>query len=205
MVLFKEKMGQRLGDDVRIDIFWNVMDFGYGAPDLLAMVECGMLGICYFSTSYLADRVPELEIVDLPFTFEDSAHAYGALDGALGAHLSERIEAQTGYKSLGFWDNGFRHLSNSLRDVRTPDDCRGLRVRLQPNETHVKTFELLGAEACAGGAQGGDRHDRIRPSERAGKPALEHRDLRRHEPPKAHHDERALLRGARPARPPGEF
>ena len=147
MVLFKEKMGQRLGDDVRIDIFWNVMDFGYGAPDLLAMVECGMLGMCYFSTSYLADRVPELEIVDLPFTFEDSAHAYGALDGALGAHLSERIEAQTGYKSLGFWDNGFRHLSNSLRDVRTPDDCRGLRVRLQPNETHVKTFELLGAEA----------------------------------------------------------
>lgn len=147
MVLFREKMGQRLGDDVKIDIFWNVMDFGYGAPDLLAMVECGMLGMCYFSTSYLADRVPELEIVDLPFTFEDSAHAYGALDGALGAHLSERIEAQTGYKSLGFWDNGFRHLSNSVRDVRTPDDCRGLRVRLQPNETHVRTFELLGAEA----------------------------------------------------------
>ena len=146
MVLFRERMGQRLGDDVRISIFWNVMDFGYSAPDLLDMVECGMLDMCYFSTSYLADRVPELGVVDLPFMFEDSAHVCGVLDGELGAHLSERIEAQTGYKNLGFWDNGFRHLSNSVRDVRTPEDCRGLRVRLQPNETHVKTFKLLGAE-----------------------------------------------------------
>ncbi len=146
MVLFRDRMNERLGEDIKIDIFWNVMDFGYGAPDLLSMVECGMLNLCYFSTSYIADRVPELEIVDLPFTFEDSVHAYGALDGALGAHLSERIEAQTGYKNLGFWDNGFRHLSNSVRDVRTPEDCRGLRVRLQPNETHVRTFELLGAK-----------------------------------------------------------
>ena len=146
MVLFREKMAERLGEDARIDIFWNVMDFGYAAPDLLALVECGLLSMCYFSTSYLADRVPELGIVDLPFLFEDSAHASGALDGALGAHLTERIEARTGYRNLGFWDNGFRHLSNSVRDVRTPGDCRGLWVRLQPNETHVRTFALLGAE-----------------------------------------------------------
>ncbi len=146
MVFFKEKMAERLGESVRTDIFWNVMDFGYAAGDLLSMVECGLLGMCYFSTSYLADRVPELEIVDLPFLFEDAAHAHRALDGALGAHLSERIEAQTGYGCLGFWDNGFRHLSNSARDVRTPADCKGLRIRLQPNEAHVRTFALLGAE-----------------------------------------------------------
>ena len=146
MVLFREKMDERLGGSVKTDIFWNVMDFGYAASDLLAMVECGLLGMCYFSTSYLVQRVPELDIVDLPFLFEDSAHAYGALDGALGEYLSERIEAQTGYRNLGFWDNGFRHLSNSVCDVRTPADCRALRIRLQPNETHVRTFELLGAE-----------------------------------------------------------
>ena len=174
------------------------MDFGYGAPDLLAMVECGILGMCYFSTSYLADRVPELEIVDLPFLFGDSAHAYGALDGALGAHLTERIEAQTGYKNLGFWDNGFRHLSNSIRDVRTPEDCRGLAGSLTAQRDAREDLRTPGSRARAGGTQGRNRHDRIGRGERAGKSTLEHRDLRRHEPPKAHHDERPFLRGAQP-------
>ena len=147
MVLFGEKMAERLGDGVKTDIFWNVMDFGYAAPDLLAMVECGMLGMCYFSTSYLADRAPELEIVDLPFLFEDSAHAYGALDGALGAHLTERIEAQDGLQEPGLLGQRIPpSLEQRPRREERPEDCRGLRVRLQPNETHVKTFELLGAE-----------------------------------------------------------
>lgn len=146
MALFKEKMIERLGGDARIDLFWNVMDFGYGAADLLSLVECGVLEMCYFSTSYLTERAPELEVIDLPFIFEDSARAHAALDGALGARLAGGIEAQTGYRCLGFWDNGFRHLSNSVRDVRTPEDCRGLRVRLQPNEAHARTFALLGAE-----------------------------------------------------------
>ncbi len=146
MALFRDRMAERLGAGVRTDVFWNVMDFGYRASDLLALVECGLLTMCYFSTSYLAGRAPELEVIDLPFMFEDSARAHEALDGALGARLAERIEAGTGYRSLGFWDNGFRHLSNSVRDVRTPADCRGLRVRLQPNEAHVRTFALLGAE-----------------------------------------------------------
>ncbi len=146
MALFREKMREQLGESVRIDVFWNVMDFGYGASDLLSLVECGLLDMCYFSTSYLVERTPALEIVDLPFLFQDSTCAHRALDGALGGRLTERIEAQTGYKNLGFWDNGFRHLSNSVRDVRTPEDCRGLRVRLQPNEAHVRTFALLGAD-----------------------------------------------------------
>jgi len=146
MALFREKMLARLGADAKIDLFWNVMDFGYRAADLLSLVECGLLTMCYFSTSYLAERAPELEVIDLPFVFEDSAHAREALDGALGARLARGIEARTGYRCPGFWDNGFRHLSNSVRPVRTPGDCRGLRVRLQPNEAHARTFELLGAE-----------------------------------------------------------
>ena len=146
MVLFGEKMAERLGDGVKTDIFWNVMDFGYAAPDLLAMVECGMLGMCYFSTSYLADRAPELEIVDLPFLFEDSAHAYGALDGALGGASHRTNRGADGLQEPGFLG---QRIPPSLEQRPRRENARGLpglRVRLQPNETHVKTFELLGAE-----------------------------------------------------------
>jgi tripartite ATP-independent transporter DctP family solute receptor len=144
-VHFKEALERRVTDAVRVEHYWNVMDFGYRADDLLGMVECGLLTMCYFSTSYLANRVPELEVIDLPFVFEDEAHAHAALDGALGALLTEKIESRIDYRVLGYWDNGFRHLTNRLRPVRTPADLKGMRIRLQPNDIHVKAFELLGA------------------------------------------------------------
>ncbi len=144
-VHFKEALARRVGDAAQVDHYWNVMDFGYRADDLLSMVECGLLTACYFSTSYLADRVPELEVIDLPFVFENEAHAHTALDGALGAFLTEKTESRLNYRVLGYWDNGFRHLTNRLRPVRTPGDLKGMRIRLQPNDVHVRTFELLGA------------------------------------------------------------
>ncbi|MEE9274264.1 MAG: TRAP transporter substrate-binding protein [bacterium] len=154
-VRFREALAARLGEAARVDIYWNVLDFGYKAEDLLSMVECGVLTMCYFSTSYLAARVPELEIIDLPFLFENEAQAHAALDGALGGRLTRETEARTGYRILGYWDNGFRHLTNRLRPVRTPADCAGLRVRLQPNDVHVKTFELLGAAPVPTGLKEG--------------------------------------------------
>ncbi len=144
-VHFKEALASRVGGAVEVDHFWNVLDFGYRADDLLSMVECGLLTMCYFSTSYLATRVPELEIVDLPFLFEDEAHAHAAMDGALGNFLTEKTESATDFRVLGYWDNGFRHLSNRLRPVRSPGDLKGMRIRLQPNDVHIKTFERLGA------------------------------------------------------------
>jgi TRAP-type transport system periplasmic protein len=144
-VHFKEALARRIGVAVQVDHYWNVMDFGYRADDLLSMVECGLLTMCYFSTSYLADRVPELEVIDLPFIFESEARAHATLDGALGAFLTEKTESRLNYRVLGYWDNGFRHLTNRLRPIRAPGDLNDMRIRLQPNDIHVKTFELLGA------------------------------------------------------------
>ncbi len=145
---FKESLEKRLGNAVDVDVYWNILDFGYRADDLLSMVECGLLTMCYFSTSYLTNLFPELyqlEIIDLPFVFENEESAHSALDGALGKYLTEKTEECTGYRVLGYWDNGFRQLSNLLRPVRSPADLEGMRIRLQPNEVHIKTFELLGA------------------------------------------------------------
>ncbi|MBI2178219.1 MAG: TRAP transporter substrate-binding protein [Candidatus Tectomicrobia bacterium] len=146
VVRFAEALARRTGGAVQTDKAWNVMDFGYGANELLWLTESGVLTMCYFSTAYLAERVPELAVVDLPFIFEDLDHAHAALDGELGAFLTERTESRLGYRVLGYWDNGFRHLSNRLRPVHTPADLKGMRVRLQLNDIHARTFRLLGAE-----------------------------------------------------------
>ena len=141
---FKESLEKETKGAINISIFWNILDFGYRADDLLSMVECGLLTMCYFSTSYLATSVPELAIIDLPYIFRNEKDAHSALDGALGDFLSKKTEECTGFRVLGYWDNGFRHLSNRLRPVRVPADCNGMRIRLQPNDIHVETFKLLG-------------------------------------------------------------
>jgi TRAP-type transport system periplasmic protein len=128
---------------------YNILDQGRKASALLDDVESGALTLCYFSTSYLVERVPELAVVDLPYLFRSLEHAHGCLDGELGAVLSERTRAATALEPLGYWDNGFRHLSNRRREVSSPAHCEGLRVRLQPNWAHERLFRTLGAEPVA--------------------------------------------------------
>ena len=134
------------GDELNIKYVWNILDFGYRSEDTLWMAEHGILTLAYQSTSYLSDRVPELGFTDLPFLFRDNEHARSAMDGALGDYLKERIEDSVGYRVLGFFENGFRHVSNSLRPVRSPADLVDMRTRVLPSKIHARAFELLGAK-----------------------------------------------------------
>jgi len=121
------------------------MDFGYRAEEILSLVEDGILTLGYQSSSYLTDRVPELGFVDLPFLFDHRDRARAAIDGALGEFLAGKIEERVNYRILGYFENGFRHISNRLRRVQVPADLKGMRIRVLPSEVQAKTFELLGA------------------------------------------------------------
>jgi TRAP-type C4-dicarboxylate transport system substrate-binding protein len=140
-----DRLAAEFGDRVRIHYVWNIMELGYRSEDILWLVEHGLLTLGYQSSSYLTDRVPELGVVDLPFLFETTAAARAAIDGALGAMLAQKIEQRVNFRILGFFENGFRHLSNRLRTVRRPTDLAGQRIRVLPSQVQARTFELLGA------------------------------------------------------------
>jgi len=140
-----DRLEREFGDRVQIKYVWNIMDFGYRAEDILWLVEHGVLTLGYQSSSYLTDRVPELGFVDLPFLFADNTQARGAMDGALGAYLARKIEDKVSYRILGWFENGFRQISNRLRSVHQPADLAGLRIRVLPSEVQKRTFALLGA------------------------------------------------------------
>ena len=122
------------------------MDFGYLGKDTLWLAEHGILTMVYQSTSYLTDRVPELGFADLPFLFGTNEEARAAMDGALGAYLTRKTEERISYRVMGYFENGFRHISNRLRPIRTPGDMAGMKIRVLPSMIHARTFELLGAE-----------------------------------------------------------
>lgn len=141
---FAGAMAERVGDAVAVDVLDNVMDLGRPATDLFTMVESGELLFCYFSASYLGPRVPEQNAMDVPFLFADLAAAHAALDGDFGAYLTAATERQTPYEVLGYWDNGFRHLTNRLRPIRLPSDLAGMTVRMQPNSIHEAMIAAWG-------------------------------------------------------------
>lgn len=146
---FGQSLAGTLGDAVEFDLDGNITLSGHKAADLLTLVEDGALELCYFSTSYLAERIPEFGVFDLPFAVRDRARAYEAMDGDLGRHLANRLAERTGFRLLGLWDNGFRHLSNRLRPIREPAHCRGMKIRTLFSELHARTFRLLGFEPVA--------------------------------------------------------
>jgi TRAP-type transport system periplasmic protein len=143
--LIGDTLSARFGDRVSINYVWNIMDLGYRAEEILSLVEDGILTLGYQSSSYMTDRVDELGFVDLPFLFEHRDQARAAIDGELGRFLARAIEARMNYCILGYFENGFRHISNRLRTVRTPADLAGMRIRVLPSEVQARTFELLGA------------------------------------------------------------
>ena len=140
-----DRLEKQFGDRVDVKYVWNIMDFGYRAEDILWLVESGILTLGYQSSSYLTDRVPELGFVDLPFLFAKRDMARAGVDGKLGQFLASKIEERVNYRILGWFENGFRHISNKLHPIRIPADMKGMRIRVLPSEIQARTFELLGA------------------------------------------------------------
>src|SRR3954471_6846604 len=140
-----ERLEKQFGHRVELKYVWNIMDFGYRAEDILWLVESGVLTLGYQSSSYLTERVPELGFVDLPFLFARRDQARAAMDGKLGQFLAQKIEERVDYRILGWFENGFRQISNKLRTIRTPADMKDMRIRVLPSDVQARTFELLTA------------------------------------------------------------
>lgn len=141
-----DRLENEFGDKVDVKYVWNIMDLGYRGEDIMWLVEEGLLTLGYQSSSYLTDRTPELGFVDLPFLMSSNTEARAAIDGALGAHLAQKIEEEFNYRIVGYFENGFRHISNRLRPVRSPADLKDMKIRVLPSDVQARTFELLGAE-----------------------------------------------------------
>ena len=146
---FGELLRERLGDRVDFELIGSIVKLGRPAGDLVPMVERGELSFCYMSTVRFSRAAPELLLLELPFVVTDRAVAFQALDGEYGERARREVYAKTACRLLEYWDNGIRHLTNRVRPIRVPDDCRGIRIRTQTSELHGEVFRALGFEPIA--------------------------------------------------------
>ena len=115
--------------------------------DLLAQVRSGGVEMFNLSTSILATFVPVAGIVNTGFAFASYDKVWAAMDGALGTHIREQT-AKAGLVAPGkLWDNGFRQITSSTRQIKTPDDLKGFKIRVPPAPMLTSVFKTLGAGA----------------------------------------------------------
>lgn len=115
-----------------------------GERDMLEGLSLGSLDAVILSTGALSNFVPEVGVVDIPFLFRDSKHARAVLDGPIGEEILSKF-SDRGFKALAWGEQGFRHLTNSRRPVKTPQDFKGLKIRTMENPVHIIAFKTLGA------------------------------------------------------------
>jgi len=107
-------------------------------------VRMGTLEMVATSASPLTGLVPELNVFDLPFIVTSYKAADAIYDGPVGAKIAALLEPK-GLKLLAYYENGFRQLTNSVREIKTPEDVKGLKIRTMQNPIHLEAFRALGA------------------------------------------------------------
>jgi len=112
---------------------------------ILAATQSGAVDMSVISGGVVSAAVPALGVFDIPFLFRDAAHAKAVAQGPVGAAIAAKF-ADKGLTLLALGKQGFRHITNSKRPIRTPDDLKGLKIRLIPNEMYLMSFKALGAE-----------------------------------------------------------
>jgi tripartite ATP-independent transporter DctP family solute receptor len=98
------------------------------------------------STAPLTSIVPALGVFDLPFLFNDEKEADQVLDGKAGEWFAAKLPA-IGAVNLAWWENGFRHTTNSRRPITKLEDFEGVKMRVMQNNIFLDTFKTLGSNA----------------------------------------------------------
>ncbi|WP_431514505.1 TRAP transporter substrate-binding protein [Variovorax sp. DAIF25] len=126
----------------------NVNTYGSGKLGTDAQMQSALQGgvqeLMVGPTSGLVGVVKEYALLDLPFLVSSFKEADSLLDGPVGQSLFQKLEAH-GLVGLAYWENGFRHLTNSRRPVNKLEDIAGLKIRVIPNPVYIETFKALGA------------------------------------------------------------
>lgn len=144
---FARLVEERTGGRVRIDVYPGGQ-LGPGEREEIEALQLGGIDLVVTGTAVLANFLPDFSVMDLPFLFRDYRHVDAVLDGPVGADLLQRLNrANLNITGLSLWEQGFRYLTNSKRPINTPEDVRGLKIRVQENPIHVDSFNALGALA----------------------------------------------------------
>ena len=141
MVRFAELAKKKSNGEIDIKVFPNGT-LG-GERETLEQVQNGVLELTKASASPLETFAPEYKVFNLPFVFRDKNHFFKVLDGAAGQAILNASRSR-GFIGLTFYDSGARSFY-AKKPINTPEDLKGMKIRVQQSPTTIKMVQALGA------------------------------------------------------------
>ncbi|MCC1494619.1 TRAP transporter substrate-binding protein [Cognatishimia sp. F0-27] len=137
---FAECANGKLGDRAEVQTFGS-SQLG-NDRELLQKLKLGQVDFS-LPSSVMSSVAPEFGIFEMPYIVQDREHMK-RIQAEVGDVFQEAALSQ-GYRIIGYFENGFRHITNNIRAINTPEDLQGVKLRTPNGEWRVKMFQLYGA------------------------------------------------------------
>ena len=145
---FADLVAERSNGNIVIDVFSNDTLAGGNSTKGVEYIAVGGSDLGAYATCVLANLEPKMSVATLPWSFTSYQQAREVIDSTGGAYYSELLAAK-GITYLGSFHNGFRQLTNSKHAVTTPEDMKGLKIRVPGSAVYMSVFKALGASPTA--------------------------------------------------------
>ncbi len=142
---FAALVNERSGGNVTVAVFPNDQLAGGNASRGIEMIASGAVDLAAYATCTMAVVDQQLPVATIPWSFSDYEEAAAVIDSTGGEYYAQRLAAK-GMTYLGSFHNGFRQLTNSKHEVRTPEDMKNLKIRVPGSVVYMGFFRALGAD-----------------------------------------------------------
>jgi TRAP-type C4-dicarboxylate transport system substrate-binding protein len=141
--------GETADGPISTEVTSNILELGLPTAALVSKVADGTFDMATTTSIHFHAYVPELQVFDIPFLIGSRDRARDVLDTGVRPLLGESASRGMPVKVLAIWDNGVRQVSNSVRPIHGPAECRGLRLRTQTSPLIREAMALVGFEAVS--------------------------------------------------------
>jgi C4-dicarboxylate-binding protein DctP len=146
IALFFEELEAQIGDRVEFDMYFGGA-LGQTSEAVFGGMQNGAYELGNINQSLFSEYSNAFMPLDIPYLITSPAAAEKILASDIAKRMNDKAAEETGVRVLAPVCMGFRHVSNNLRPIRTPDDMRGIKIRVMPNPLHIAGFAALGAAA----------------------------------------------------------
>ena len=137
------ELSEKTGGRITVQVF-PASQMGNNT-ELLEQLQFGTLEMCISSVAFLGGFTNTTALLDLPYLFKNEAAAEEVLDGEVGQAMFADL-SNSGFTGLAWLSTGWRHVTAN-KEIHTPEDMKGLKIRVMENEMHIAHFNAIGASA----------------------------------------------------------
>jgi len=144
---FKKHVEEKSGGGLKVEIY-PAGQLG-NATTVMEGLRFGTVELAVVHDGGISGTYKAFDIFALPYLFKNQKIAWTVLDGPFGKEFAEGMLKETGIRLMAYADNGIRHFTTSKKAIKTPDDLKGMKMRVQPSPVFIEMVKALGANPSA--------------------------------------------------------